>query len=157
MKIPNVYFAPEDLEDEDLMALLISLKVMGCYIWVPLDSYDFLRQFPYIRDLNIRLGNTIKNLDFLARLKECSMLFLHDVHLENLDVILDAKASKETSTMGGFRCVGLHNCSVKDLSRFEKEKHYFSEFLIWNTKHKNERERWKVISAGTWRYYEIED
>ena len=107
MKIPNVYFAPEDLEDEALIALLAGFKVIVCYILTPLNCYGFLKQFPYIRDLNTRCENAINNIDFLVGLKECSMLFLHDVHLENHDVILDAKAPQESSIMAGFRCVGL--------------------------------------------------
>lgn len=157
MKIPDVYIAPEDLQDPFIMDKLESLQVIGCYIWVSLLDYSFLLRLPHIRDLNIMYGDAIENLDFLRELKECSMFFLKNARIKNLDVILDMKQNGNFSVFGGFRCVGLYNCLVEDLSRFEKEKHSFSEFLIWNIKQRNEREKWKVVSASTWRYYEIEN
>ena len=157
MKIPDVYISPEDLADSQVMDKLACYKLIGCYVWVSLTDYGFLSRFPYIRDLNIIYGDAIEDLDFLYDLKECSMFFLKNAKIKNLDVILDVKATNKNSIFGGFRCVGLYNCLVEDLSRFEKEKHSFSEFLIWNTKQKNEREKWKVVSASTWRYYEIEN
>lgn len=157
MKIPDVYIAPEDLQDSSVVGKLESLQVIGCYIWVPLIDYSFLLRLPHVRDLNIMYGDAIENLDFLRELKECSMFFLKNARIKNLDVILDMKQAGNFSIFGGFRCVGLYNCLVEDLSRFEKEKHSFSEFLIWNIKQRNEREKWKVVSASTWRYYEIEN
>ena len=157
MKIPNVYISPEDLGNPHVMDILARYKLIGCYIWVSLTDYSFLSRFPYIRDLNIMCGDTIEDLDFLYELKECGMFFLKNAKLKNLDAILGVKLANKNSIFGGFRCVGLYNCLVEDLSRFETEKHWFSEFLIWHKKQKNEREKWKVVSASTWRYYEIEN
>ena len=154
MKTPDVYLSAEDINDESIMNMLAKYHVMGCYIWTPLDDYSFLSRFPEIRDINIKCGDSIRNLDFLKELKECSMLFLQNARLKNLDVILNIRKT-HTSVLGGFKCVGLYNCEVEDLSGFEREKVAFSEFLIWQDKNKNERERWKVISAATWRYYDI--
>ena len=154
MKIPDVYISPQDLEDEALMGLLSECKVIGCYIWATLESFGFLQRFQEVRDLNIIGGSNITNLDFLIGLKKCSMLVLHDAQLENFDVILDAR---DYGVWNVFKCVGLYNCHVRDLSRFEKEKHNFFEFLVWNPKSKNERERWNVISADTFGYYEIKE
>ena len=42
MRTPNVYLSPEDLQDEEVMVLIESYKVIGCYIWAPLTDYGFL-------------------------------------------------------------------------------------------------------------------
>lgn len=156
MRPPKVYLSPEDLNDEEIMRLLTSYKVIGCYIWAPLDDYSFLARFKDLEDLNIKNGDAIRDLEFLTELQECRMLYLQNAKLKNLDVILSVKKNSQ-AVFGCLRCIGLDNCEVEDLSAFESEDVHFSEFLIWNPKGRNERDRWRVVSASTRRYYEFEE
>ena len=39
MRTPDIYLSPEDLHDEELMRGLEAYKVIGCYVWAPLDDY----------------------------------------------------------------------------------------------------------------------
>ncbi len=156
MKLPDVYLTPEDLEDSAIMEKISSFKVVGFYIWAQLSNYEFLSRFPHIRDLNIFKGEKIENLDFLYNLKECSMFFLKNAKIQNINPILDVHKTVKFAIFGGFGCVGLYNCTVEDISRFANEEHRFFEFLIWSENQKD-KERWKSISSMTWKYYEIEN
>lgn len=156
MRTPNVYLSPEDIQDEEIMGQLESYKVIGCYIWVPLSDYSFLARFKDLQDINIKNGDAISNLSFLAELYECRMLYLQNAKLKNLDVIVEVKKNS-TAMFGCLRCIGLDNCVVEDLSVFEIEKVHFSEFLIWMPEGSNERSRWSVVSAGTRRYFEFKE
>lgn len=154
MRTPNIYLSPEDLHDEELMRGLESYKVIGCYIWVPMDNYSFLARFKGLQDINIKNGDAITKLDFLSELYECRMLYLQNAKLKSLDIIVEVKKNS-TAMFGCLRCIGLDNCEVEDLSVFETEKVKFSEFLIWKPEGTNERARWNVVSALTRRYYEF--
>ena len=124
MRTPDVYLSPEDLQDEELMRVFESYKVIGCYIWVPLDDYSFLARFKELQDINIKNGDAITNLDFVSELYECRMLYLQNANLKNLDVIVEVKKNS-TAMFGCLRCIGLDNCVVEDLSVFETEKVHF--------------------------------
>ena len=156
MRTPNVYLSPEDIQDEEIMGQLESYKVIGCYIWVPLSDYSFLARFKDLQDINIKNGDAISNLSFLAELYECRMLYLQNAKLKNLDMIVDVKKSS-TAMFGCLRCIGLDNCEIEELAVFETEKVHFSEFLIWKPEGTNERDRWNVVSAGTRRYFEFKE
>ena len=156
MRTPNVYLSPEDLQDEEVMEVVGRVKVIGCYIWAPLEDYAFLSRFKDLQDINIKNGDAVTNLDFLSELYECRMLYLQNAKLKDLDVIVKVKKSSRTS-FGALRCICLNNCEVDDLSVFETEKVHFSEFLVWKPKGSDERERWNVVSAGTRRYLEFKE
>jgi hypothetical protein len=156
MKIPDVYLSPADLSDGEIMEMLQKSHVLGCYIWAPLEDYAFLSCLTELRDVYIQNGDSIRDLEFLRPLTECRMLFLQNAHLQNLDVILEVKQRKPTF-LPPFACVGLCNCTVSDLSRFEGESHRFSEFLVWQPTGKDNKERYDCICAGTKRYYEYEE
>lgn len=156
MRTPDVYLSPEDLQNEEIMALIESYKVDGCYIWAPLDDYSFLVRFMNLQDLNIKNGDAIRNLDFLTGLCRCRMLCLQNAKLKNLDMIVEMKKSGN-AMFGCFECLGLDNCEVEDLSVFENQKVRFSEFLVWKPAGSDERDRWDVVSAGTHRYYEFKE
>lgn len=80
------------------------------------------------------------------------MFFLQDAKLDRLDKIVEANKRKD-KLFGGLNCVALFNCDVMDLSVFEKEEHYFSEFLIWIPKG-NSKKRWEVVRASKRKIYE---
>ena len=153
MRTPNVYLSPEDLQDEEVMVLIESYKVIGCYIWAPLTDYGFLARFKDLQDINIKNGDAICNLGFLSELYDCRMLYMQNAKLKNLNMIVEVKKNS-TAMFGCLRCIGLDNCNIEDISVFETEKVHFSEFLIWKPEGTNERDRWNRVSAGTKRYYE---
>lgn len=149
MKIPNVYLSAEDLCDEELMKTLHGYEVIGCYIYTPLESYDFLSSFTALRDLNIRRAENLVSLDFARELRECSMLYLEGARLVDLNPIVEAKKSVK-GIFGGFKCLGLYDCKIEDISALYEVS--FSELIIWS---RNEKERWSEIPASTHEYYEI--
>ena len=155
MKTPDVFISPEDLSDKKIMDKLSSFKVLGCYIWAPLEDYTFLSSFKDIWDLSIKNGENIKNLDFLLELHECRMFYVENMKVHNIDVILKLKEENASIFGSDLRCVGLYNCEVEDLSAFTTKKHKFNEFLVWSKKEKSERKKWEVVSAFKRKCYEI--
>lgn len=156
MRTPDVFLAPEDLQDAQIIAALGAFQIIGCYVYAAMDCYDFLAQFTDLKDLTILNGDAIRNLDFLESLTECSMLYLQNAQLQNLDTIVNVKLRSGGLRLA-FRCIGLDNCTVEDLSIFETADVHFSEFLIWNPTGRNERDRWVSVSASTKRYYEFQE
>lgn len=154
MRTPDVYIAPEDLQNGALMALLDSCKVIGCYIWTPLEEYSFLTHFQELQDLTIYNAENIQNLDFVKELPQLRMLFLKKARLQDLNALVALKKERR-SVFSTLRCVGLYECQVADLSAFAGEGISFSEFLIWNPKDRDERQRWQTVKALTHRYYEL--
>lgn len=155
MRLPDVYLAPEDLLSSDIVALILNCKVIGCYIWAPLENYDFLAQFPLLQDLSIKNGDSLRDLDFLKALSQCRMLYLQNAKLKDLDVLLALKQVAQ-HPLDCLRCVCLDNCRVEDLSAFTSTQVSFSEFLVWCPKGTNEKRRWQCVRAHTRRYYEFE-
>ena len=149
MKVPNVYLSPEDLSDEEILKKLHGYRVIGCYIYAPLENYDFLKTFPEIRDLYIERAESLTDISFISTLCDCDMLFLEGARLKNLDALVEAKKAKH-GIFGSLRCVGLYSCKIEDVSSLFTVS--FSEFLVWST---GEAERYKGVPAGTNRYYEI--
>ena len=149
MKTPDVYLAPEDLEDDDVLKTLHGYRVIGCYIYTPLKNYDFISLFTELRDLNIYRGEGIRDLNFLLPLRECDMLYLEGARLDNLNPIAEVKRSVK-GIFGGFRCLALCDCEIRDITSLYGVS--FSELIIWS---KNEKERWSKIPAATHRYYEL--
>ncbi len=149
MKLPDVYITPDDLKDEDLLKTLHGYRVIGCYIYSPLDDYSFLSDFTELRDLNIRCADRLTSIAFLSELRECDMLTLEGARLESLNVITDVKKSVK-GIFGGFRCLALFDCEIKDISSLCDVS--FSELIVGA---KNEEARWRKIPAHTFRYYEI--
>ena len=152
MKLPDVYITPDDLNDDELLKTLHGYRVIGCYIYAPLDSYDFLSSFTELRDLYITKAENLTSLDFAKDLRECDMLFIEGARLNDLNVIRDVKTSVK-GIFGGFRCLGLYDCKIDDVSALYGVS--FSELIIGCPKDKNEQPRWRKIPAHTFRYYEL--
>lgn len=160
MRMPDIYISKEDLFDKRIMAEINRHKIQGLYIHVPLEDYEFLREFPQIKDLSIKSGENVKNLSFLEALTSCRMFYLESASLPDLEPMLKVKRNHRIDGAPAprpFACVGLYNCEVKDLSEFALRTYIFSEFIVWNPKSRDERKRWKTIIAKTFRYYEIEE
>ena len=155
MKMPSVYITPKDLYDPQIIEELSRRKVIGCYIFTKLNDYSFLSSFKEIRDLSIKYGDNVRDLDFLIGLGDCRMLYLENAKLKNLDTLVKVK-KESTSPFSCLSCVGLYNCTVEDLSIFERENVHFSEFLVWNY-NKNSadsKDRYTHISANTRKYFD---
>ena len=154
MCTPSVYIAPEDLKDEEIMNKIMSYKVLGCYIFVPLADYNFLSDLSDLQDLFIANGDNIRELNFMENLTKCRMLFLQNTKLKNLDVLLQLNTRSE-ALFDRLQCVALLNCEVDDLDCFEKERHFFCEFLVWESGENKSKKRWNVVNAYTRKYYKI--
>ncbi len=155
-KPPDLYIAPEDLMDEEIFGRIRSLMVLGLYIYVPLEDYSFISKLPHIRDLHIREGENIKNLDFLSNLSECMMLFLCNADLEDIDIIWEAKKTCK-GFIAPYNCLGLYDCKVKRATYQSERKLRFTEFLVWSTPENRsaDMEKWSGIAAFTKKYYTI--
>ena len=154
MKMPHVYITPEDLNDTQILEDIARHTVIGCYIFTPLKDYSFLSRFNEIRDLSISYGDNVHDLDFLKGLSDCRMVYIENAKLKDLDTLVKTK-KESNSLFGCFSCVGLYNCTVEDLSIFEREKIHFSEFLVWNYNEnsKDSQDRYKHVSANTRKYF----
>lgn len=64
MQLPNIFICPSDLNNKELMKKLRSFCVRGCYIFNPLESYDFIADFNEIEDISIANNPDMKNLTF---------------------------------------------------------------------------------------------
>lgn len=154
MRTPDVYISPEDLNDRAIWEKINSFKVLGLYIWESLETYDFIADLIDLQDIYIMNAKHLQGLDFLEKTKECRMLFLQDVELDTLEKLVLANNQKD-NLFGRLNCVALYNCDVKDISVFETEEHYFSEFLVW-LPHGSNKKRWGIIKAGKRRVYECD-
>ena len=149
----NEKIAPEDLQDSEIFDRICSLKVIGLYIYAPLDDYSFISRFTDLMDLNIRCAHKLKNLDFLNGTPEVGMIFLDGATLDNIDIIWEIKASGR-----GFlplRCVGLFDCNVGRATEPFEPCQRFTEFLVWSLRENAERDRemWSSVTALTKKYY----
>ena len=142
MMTPNVYIAKEDLNNEEIMAQISKYKVIGCYISVPLDDYSFLKSFVYLRDLAIKNGHMMSDLSFMRNLHECRMLYLHGVHLSNLDDVY---------------CLCLNDCRIDDLSSvLENERLGYSEFIVITPQGSGEKKRWEGFKRDSRHFHVFE-
>lgn len=154
MRLPDAFITPDDLNNEEIMNLILSKKVIGFYCWSALETFDFVSSFSDIEDINIFKGENLVNLDFVRPLKELRMLFIKGANLDNIDAVLNLPQSKRQ--ISHMKSIGLYNCEVKDISRFSEKEHKFNEFLVWNKREKRERKKWMAISALKRKLYEID-
>lgn len=155
MRTPDIYFAREDFDDPEILKQLKKFVVLGCYIFTPLQNYDFLAQFTDIQDMYIEHGSAIRNLSFMSRMEEWSMLYLEDAHLENLCELFPKRRKKYPIAN---RCMGFYHCQVDDFSAMLGKQIFLSELLIWPSEpDPAEKEKWKQAArqagAGRFRYY----
>ena len=139
------------MNKEEILKKLHGYRVIGCYIYAPLENYDFLKTFPEIRDLYIERAESLADISFISTLPDCDMLFLEGARLKNLDALVEAKKAK-LGIFGSLRCLGLYDCRIEDVRSLSEVS--FSEFIVWST---NEKERYESVSASTKRYYEIDN
>lgn len=113
MQLPNIFICPDDLNNKELMEKFHSFRIRGCYIFTPLESYDFIADFNEIEDISIANNPNMKNLSFLKNLSKWTMLSLHNVNLDNLD---DVRFSFDENDRFGDTGLSIFNCKIKDIS-----------------------------------------
>ena len=148
MKTPDIFLSPDDTLDEKLMEELAGLRVVGCYIFCPMENYEFLRVFPDLWDLNLYEARGLKSLEFLQAFPELRMLFLEGATLANLDLLFGVRRR-------GFRCLALYDCRVENLDSLRDYCGYISEIIVANPQNRDERARWKDIQPQKVRYYDL--
>lgn len=151
MKIPDVFIAPEDLKDNDLMDKIKSFHVVGCYVFTQLDDYCFIAEFSDMRDVYIIDGVNVKDLSFLSNLKDWRMLHLERARLKDLKPILQSSLLERM--WAGF-CLSFAGCTVDDVSALYEVKQ-ISELIIIGEDDDAERAKWRKVPAHTHRYYTI--
>lgn len=108
-----------------------------------------------IQDMYIEHGSAIRNLSFMSRMEEWSMLYLEDAHLKNLCELFPKRRKKYPMAN---RCMGFYHCQVDDFSAMLGKQIFLSELLIWPSEpDPAEKEKWKQAArqagAGRFRYY----
>lgn len=151
MKIPDIFIAPEDLKDNDLMDKIKSFHVVGCYVFTQLDDYSFIAEFSDMRDVYIIDGVNVKDLSFLSNLKDWRMLYIERAHLKDLKPILQSSLLERL--WAGF-CLSFAGCTVDDVSALYEVKQ-ISELIIIGEDDDAERVKWRKVPAHTHRYYTI--
>ena len=151
MKTPDIYLEPSDLDDAALMEHLRSYKVLGLYIFTPLESYEFIRGFPTLWDIFILNAQTMQDISFLNDLPEWFMLFVHKAVIADLEPL---RRKSEKRKIGSC-CIGFSCCRVGDISALVETQRYISELMVVQPEGAGERQRWQAVKASTNRYYEI--
>lgn len=155
MLTPDVYLSKKEVSDPTVMEYLANHeKVRSCYIFTPLEDYDFLSNFTEIEDLEIYCGDHITSLDFMRNVKSWMMLHIENARLKSL---AEAFPQDRETELFLPMCLSLRACEVKDLTEaiaFTQKK-ILAELIIRRKKsQRDERERWKEIKTAMYRYYE---
>lgn len=150
MKLPDVFFTPEEIGREDVREKLREFNIFGCYIYVPLSDYSFLKDFTYLLDLHIEQGQNLKSLDFLKEKERLSMLYLENAALPDLDILIPFAAP------GRAMCLDLKNCHIGEMEDLINDHIIFSELIVEETdSSEEEKRRWKRVRANTFRYFKL--
>lgn len=146
MRTPDLYFSPEELQDEELWTELQRFSIVGCYIFCPLEDYGFLSRLRELQDLNIYKGGALRSLGFLRQMPQWFQFHVEDAVLSDLtDLFPGGKANSGC-------CVCLSGCRVSDTSVPEDVR--LSELVILMPEGSDEKDRWKHIRCGKYTYLE---
>ena len=148
MRTPDLYFSPEELQDEALWEELKRFHIVGCYIFCPLDDYGFLYRLTELQDLNIYKGGALRDLRFLRTMPEWFQLHVEDAVLTDLNDLFPDGPRKGILSC----CICLSGCQVADLSALENVR--LSELVILMPEGSNDRDRWKSVRCGKYTYHE---
>ncbi len=149
MRRPDIFISPEDLLDEQLMRKIQSFRVIGCYIFVALDDYTFISQFPNIEDIYIRHGEKLKDLTFLSNLSEWNMLHLEKAHLDNLEPIYESCSKRCYIRLF---CLSFSECTIHDISALNRVRR-IAELVVVGQDSAKERKRWKSVESFSFHYF----
>ena len=158
MRLPQLYLSEEEIQDPQILARLQNYKVCGVYIFIPLQDYSFLAEFPWLEDVNIRQAQNLSSLEFL-RGKPWKMLYLENAHLADLAPAFEPRRTGKPEKEGMFFALPHHlnlalcDCEVDEVKDICGDWVRFSELLIFH-RGKEEKERWKKARVNTFKYYE---
>ena len=148
MRTPDLYFSPEELQDEALWEELKRFHIVGCYIFCTLDDYGFLYRLTALQDLNIYKGGALRDLRFLRTMPEWFQLHVEDAVLTDLNDLFPDGPRKGILSC----CICLSGCQVADLSALENVR--LSELVILMPEGTNDKDRWKTVRCGKYTYHE---
>ena len=131
MKTPNIYISVEDIYDEKVISQLCKNRVVGCYIFEPIQDYSFVAHFKDLRDIHIEKGFNINDLSFLSNLPNCTMLHFEDLTIDNMNTLY---AETNTVQKRDGLCLCFYNCNIGDVSIFEKKDICIYELAVWEPK-----------------------
>lgn len=150
MKLPDIFFSPEEVGRKDVREKLREFDIFGCYIYVPLSDYSFLKDFTYLLDLHIEQGQNLKSLDFLKEKEKLIMLYLENAKLPDLNILIPFAAP------GRAMCLDLKNCHIGEMEDLINDHIIFSELIVEETdSSEEEKRRWKRVRANTFRYFKL--
>ena len=151
MKLPDIFLAKDDLQDEVILAKLEAFTVKGFYIFCPLPDYAFLGRFPSLFDITLYDAFSLTDLSFLQKMTACRMLTLTKAHLKNLDEIIPPPPKKNAAPT----CLALFDCVIDDIQHLKESGCRFNELIVCNPKSRDEREKWAGLQR-MW-YYDLKE
>ena len=149
MKIPDVWIAPEDLNDSELMDRIRSLHVLGCYVFAPLEDLGFIAGFGEVMDIYIADGSGLKDLSFLSGLGEWMMLHIHGARLKDLEPVYLSSLNGRTCPVF---CLSFSGCRIDDASALYGMKN-ISELIVAGDGSEDDKKVWERVQALTYRCY----
>lgn len=150
MKKPKLTVSRDDLRNAAVMDVLRRCRLVGCYIFDPLEDYGFLADFSDVQDLFILHAGAMRDLSFLRSFTGLSMFYLHDARIPDLRPLAEALAGQKSA--GGI-CLGFSDCRIGDVSALTAAGLMLSELLVWPAEG-DLRERWAAVPhVLCFRYY----
>lgn len=152
MKTPNIYISVEDVYDEKILSQLCKNRVVGCYIFEPIQDYSFVARFKDLRDIYIEKGFNVHDLSFLSGLYNCTIMHFEDVTIDNMNALYtETNAVQKRDGL----CLSLYNCDIGDISIFEKKDICIYELAVWVPEIPIDMNRWDNIRVLEKNFYLI--
>ena len=153
MRKPKLALAKDDLRDPEILDALRRCRLVGCYVFVPLDDYAFLSAFSQMQDLVLLHAGAVKDLSFLRHMPELFLFYLTEADIPDLEPLISICNEGRS---GPGKCFGFRNCRVADTSALREIRFFLSELLIWPAEG-DSRERWDLTRASVFRFYANRD
>ena len=153
MRKPKLTLAKDDLRDPEILDALRRCRLVGCYVFVPLDDYAFLSAFSQMQDLVLLHAGAVKDLSFLRHMPELFLFYLTEADIPDLEPLISICNEGRS---GPGKCFGFRNCRVADTSALRDIRFFLSELLIWPAEG-DSRERWDLTRASVFRFYANRD
>ena len=153
MRKPKLTLAKDDLRDPEILDALRRCRLVGCYVFVPLDDYAFLSAFSRMQDLVLLHAGAVKDLSFLRHMPELFLFYLTEADIPDLEPLISICNEGRS---GPGKCFGFRNCRVADTSALREIRFFLSELLIWPAEG-DSRERWDLTRASVFRFYANRD
>ena len=141
------------LQNPEILDALRRCRLVGCYIFVPLDDYAFLSAFSQMQDLVLLHAGAVKDLSFLRHMPELFLFYLTEADIPDLEPLISICNEGRS---GPGKCFGVRNCRVADTSALREIRFFLSELLIWPAEG-DSRERWDLTRASVFRFYANRD